>query len=398
MAGRAPAPTIIEGVGTNVTFAYGPGDLVSCPSRLTGTALIKEVKATRRLDRDGATISWIGLRALKRGQILQVESIHSTDPFEVIKAAEQTGNVDPLPDLALKHSRARIEKFTVAELKQLCKKADLDDKGLKPALKQRIFDWLRDNQSKFSDEPPPPPPHVSPPPPPLLNGEDEAGDLEGAATPAPSVAEVSAPEPPSVPAVSAPAPSAAAPSVAAPSVATPHKPPTRSEPLVSVYAALMSQDSDVRVGDIIAAWKINGDRGIQSNLKYGRVVKISEKEIITHPSMSDCTISPESGMRRLRVCARRVPSGPFAVDALPLLFPVDVNDGHCDVPLDRRMGIVSTMTLVQGHDPRWVKLAEAAANARATEHKAHVDGTAFKEADDDGNFPPDLFATINNFN
>ena len=84
MAGRAPAPTIIEGVGTNVTFAYGPGDLISCPSKLTGTALIKEVKATRRLDRGGATISWIGLRALKRGQHLQVESIHSTDPFEVI--------------------------------------------------------------------------------------------------------------------------------------------------------------------------------------------------------------------------------------------------------------------------------------------------------------------------
>ena len=36
------------------------------------------------------------------------------------------------------------------------------------------------------------------------------------------------------------------------------------------------------------------------------------------------------------------------------------------------------------------------ANARATEHKAHVDGAAFKEADDDGNFPPDLFVKINN--
>ena len=142
MAGRA---TVIEGVGTNATFAYGPGDLISCPSRLTGTALIKEVKATRRSDRDGATISWIALRALKRGQILGVDSIHSTDPFEVIKAAEQTRNADPLPDYTYEASRARIEKFTAAELKQLCRQADLDDKGLTPALKQRIFDWLRDN-------------------------------------------------------------------------------------------------------------------------------------------------------------------------------------------------------------------------------------------------------------
>ena len=65
-----------------------------------------------------------------------------------------------------------------------------------------------------------------------------------------------------------------------------------------MYAALMSQDSDVRVGDIISAWKINGDMGVESNLKYGRVVQISEKEIITHPSMSDCTINPESEMSR----------------------------------------------------------------------------------------------------
>ena len=48
MAGRAPAPTAIEGVGTNVAFAYGPGDLISCPSKLTGTALIKEVGALAR--------------------------------------------------------------------------------------------------------------------------------------------------------------------------------------------------------------------------------------------------------------------------------------------------------------------------------------------------------------
>ena len=78
MAGRA---TLIEGVGTNVTFAYGPEDLISCPSKLTGTALIKEVKATKRLDRGDAPISWIGLRALKRGQLLQVESILSTIPL-----------------------------------------------------------------------------------------------------------------------------------------------------------------------------------------------------------------------------------------------------------------------------------------------------------------------------
>ena len=96
MAGRAPArPTTIEGVGTNATFAYGPGDLISCPSKLTGTALIRVVQATKRLDRGDAPISWIGLRALKRGQLLQVESILSTDPFEVIKAAEDTGKCRP---------------------------------------------------------------------------------------------------------------------------------------------------------------------------------------------------------------------------------------------------------------------------------------------------------------
>ena len=149
MAGRAPAPTVIEGVGTNVTFAYGPGDLISCPSKLTGTALIKLVKATKRVDRGGAPISWIGLRALRRGQILGVESIHSTDPFEVIKAAEQTGNDDPPAAITLEQSRAHVEKMTVAELKRFCSKAGLDDKGLKSALKQRIFDWFRDNTSKF---------------------------------------------------------------------------------------------------------------------------------------------------------------------------------------------------------------------------------------------------------
>ena len=204
MAGRAPAPTIIEGVGTNVTFAYGPGDLISCPSRLTGTALIKEVKATRRSDRDGATIQWIALRALKRGQVLAVDSIYSTDPFEVIKAAEQTGNDDPPAALTLEQSRAHVEKMTVAELKRFCKEAELDDKGLKPALEQSIFDCFRDNKSKFFDVAPPPPPLVSSPPPPPLNGEDEADDVhsEGAAPPAPSVAALS--EPP------APAPSVAA--------------------------------------------------------------------------------------------------------------------------------------------------------------------------------------------
>ena len=167
--------------------------------------------------------------------------------------------------------------------------------------------------------------------------------------------------------------------------------------MASAYAALVSHDSDVRVWDIIAAWKINGDRSIQSNLKYGRVVKISADEIITHPSLSDCTISPASGMSRLRVYARRVPSGPFVVDALPLLFPIDVNGGHCDVPVDRRMmGIVTTMTLVQGHDPRWVTHAEAAGNAGSIEHASHVNGAAFRDAGDDGNYPADLFARTNN--
>ena len=73
------------------------------------------------------------------------------------------------------------------------KKAELDDKGLKPVRKQRIFDWFRDNKSKFTDVPPPPPPLMSPPPPPPLNGEDEVDDVhsEGAAPPAPSVAALS---------------------------------------------------------------------------------------------------------------------------------------------------------------------------------------------------------------
>ena len=123
MARRAPALTMIEGVGTNVTFAYGPGDLISCPSRFTGTALIKEAKPTRRSDLADATIQWIGLRALKRGHILPVESILSTDHFEVIKAAEQTGNGDPPAAITLEQSRAHIEKMTVAELKRFCSKA-----------------------------------------------------------------------------------------------------------------------------------------------------------------------------------------------------------------------------------------------------------------------------------
>jgi hypothetical protein len=59
------------------------------------------------------------------------------------------------------------------------------------------------------------------------------------------------------------------------------------------------------------------------------------------------------------------------------------------------MGIVSAMLLVHGHGTRWATLAEAAADARATEHNAHVDGSAFKEADDDGNFAGALFAKKN---
>jgi hypothetical protein len=223
MAGRAPAPTIIEGVGTNVTFAYGPGDLISCPSKLTGTALIKLVKATKRVDRGGAPISWIGLRALRRGQILGVESIHSTDPFEVIKAAEQTRNQDPLPEYTYEESRARIEKFTVAELRQFCITASLNDKGLKPALKDRIFTWFRENRSKFPPVADPPPPvETEAPAPPPLNEEEEEDyeeevDSERPAPPAPSVAAVSVPAPPApagpVPSVSATAPAAPGPSV-----------------------------------------------------------------------------------------------------------------------------------------------------------------------------------------
>ena len=370
MAGRAPAPTVIEGVGTNVTFAYGPGDLISCPSKLTGTALIKLVKATKRVDRGGAPISWIGLRALRRGQILGVESIHSTDPFEVIKAAEQTRNQDPLPDYTYEESRARIEKFTVAELRQFCITASLNDKGLKPALKDRIFTWFRENRSKFPPVADPPPPvETEAPASPPLNEEDEAGDSERPAAPAPSVA--------------------------APShVPPPPPPPTTREEVA--YGFLMADANDLRVGDIIAAWKINGDIGVESNLHYGRVVFISPDEIRTHPSMADCSIVPTSGRSRLRVCARRVPSGPFVINPLPHLFPVDVNDGHVDAKLDRRMGAPNTMKLVQGHDPRWMKLADAAAEARATEHQAQVDGAAFNQADDDGNFPPNLFAGINN--
>ena len=151
MAGRAPAPTIIEGVGTNVTFAYGPGDLIPCPSKLTGTALIRVVQATKRLDRGDAPISWIGLRALKRGQHLQVEFIHSTDPFEVIKAAaaEETGNADPHAAITLESSIARVEKMTAAELKRFCSMSGLDGTGLKPVLKERMLAFIRANKSKF---------------------------------------------------------------------------------------------------------------------------------------------------------------------------------------------------------------------------------------------------------
>ena len=176
----------------------------------------------------------------------------------------------------------------------------------------------------------------------------------------------------------------------------PPPPPTRGEPLATIYAAMMSQDNGVRVGDIIAAWKMNGNMAVQSNLHYGRVIFISADEIRTHPSMSDCSIVPTSGMSRLRVCARRVPSGPFVIDPLPLLYPVVVNDGYVDAKLDRRMPPPSTMNLVQGDDPRWVKLAEAAADTRATENKSLVDGSALEEADDDGNYPPTLYAKINN--
>ena len=136
-----------------------------------------QTRAAHRSDRDDATIQWIGLRALKRGHILPVESILSTDPFEVMKAAEQTGNDDPPAAITLEQSRAHVEKMTVAELKRFCKRLGLDDTGLKPALKQRILDWFSDNQSKFSDVQPQPPPPVPPPPPPALNGEDEADDV-----------------------------------------------------------------------------------------------------------------------------------------------------------------------------------------------------------------------------
>ena len=150
-----------------LTFAYGPGDLLSCPSKFVGTALIKEVKATRRTDGEHATIQWIALRALKHGQILAVNSVHSTDPFEVIKAAE-TGNDDPPAGITLEQSHRHVEKMTCAELKRFCGKAALDGKGLKPALKQRILDWFRENKSKFDA-----PAELPQPPPPLRNGEDQ---------------------------------------------------------------------------------------------------------------------------------------------------------------------------------------------------------------------------------
>ena len=224
---------------------------------------------------------------------------------------------------------------------------------------------------------------MPPPPPPPLNGEDKADYVhsEAAALPAPSVAALSValvPAPaPAVAALSEPPAPAPAPSVAAPShVPSPPPPTTRGAPLATVYASLMSQDCDIRVGDILAAWKKNGLFD-ESDLRYGRVVTITADEIVTYPSLAKCSLSPASGQSRLRVCARRVPAGSHVLDALPRLFPIDVNDGHVDAKLYRRMGIVSTMLLVQGHDSRWATLTEAAANARATEHKAHVDGAAF---------------------
>ena len=80
-----------------------------------------------------------------------------------------------------------------------------------------------------------------------------------------------------------------------------------------MHASLMSQDSDIRVGDIIAAWKKTGSFN-ESDLRYGRVVAISADEIVTHPSLAECSISPASGQSRLRVCARRVPAGAHVLD------------------------------------------------------------------------------------
>ena len=99
-----------------------------------------------------------------------------------------------------------------------------------------------------------------------------------------------------------------------------------------MYASLMSQDGDNRVGDIIAAWKKNESFN-ESDLRYGygRVVTITADEIVTFPSLAECSISPASGQSRLRVCARRVPAGLHVFDALPRMFPIDVNDGHVDV-------------------------------------------------------------------
>ena len=157
----------------------------------------------------------------------------------------------------------------------------------------------------------------------------------------------------------------------------PQPPPTtRGAPLATLYVSLMSRDCDIRVGDIIAAWKKTGSFN-ESDLRYRRVVAISEDAIVTYPRLAECSISPVSGQSRLRVCARRVPAGSHVIDALPRFFSIDVNDGYVDAKLHRRMGFVSTMLLAQGHDTRWATLAEAAANARATEHKAHVDGAAF---------------------
>ena len=260
MAGRAPLPTAIEGVGTNVTFAYGPGDLVSCPSKVVGTALIKQVKATRRTDRMEPTIQWIALRALKRGQVFAVFSDHSMDPFKVIKAAE-TGDDDPPAQHTFRASAAEVEKMTCAKPRRFCDKARLDDKGLKPALKQRILDWFRANKSKFAEDPAEPP---SPPPPPR-NGEDQVEQAD----------EVDIPPP--------------------------KKAPTTGAPLATVYASLMSQPDDIRPGYIISAWKKSGSHN-PGDLLYGRVVQVTPTEIVTVPSLAACQLSPASGLSRLRVC------------------------------------------------------------------------------------------------
>ena len=157
----------------------------------------------------------------------------------------------------------------------------------------------------------------------------------------------------------------------------------------------MSQADDIRPGDVISAWKKNGSFNAGDSM-YVRVVQITPTEIMTVLSLAACQLSPASGQSRLRVCARRVRGGAHVLDPLPRIFQIDVNDGTVDGRLERGMDIVSTMLLVQGENNRWQMLADAAAEARATEHKAHVDGSAFAEADDDGNYPADMFLRIHN--